>query len=506
MIPGIQLKDCEDVMIFRNPVISGYYPDPSVCKANGKYYLVTSSFHFFPGVPLFESEDLINWEQIGYCLTRKSQVPLDDAHSSGGIFAPTIRYNDGRFYMVTTNTTAGGNFYVYTDDIYGEWSEPIYVKQGGIDPSLYFEDGKAFLTSNGEDAEGVPVILQCEIDIETGEMLTESKALWTGSGGRYLEAPHIYKINCEYYLMAAEGGTEFGHMVTYARGSSVYGPFTPYEKNPVLTNRNLGGYIVQGVGHAELVEDYDGNWWLFHLGFRQIGKWLTFHHLGREVFLMPVTFDEDGWFTVGENGTTTQNVDTSKIPEHVEQRFKNVYTFENTDRDKDWRFIRSRNDENYVFGKDYIRIKCSGDTLDEPKGVPAFIGLHQKEFDFELSVKVKIADGEAGVTMYMDENHRYDLVAIKTNTGCSVFLDLNIGDIRHNENNIAVNSDVVSLRITGDALKYKFFCGNVSLGTAQTRYLSSEVAGGFTGVLIGLYAQNGESFSEFTGFRLEYKN
>ena len=138
-------------MIYHNPVLKGFYPDPSVCSYNGKYYMVCSSFQYFPGVPLFESSDLVNWKQIGYVLTRSSQVMLDKINSSGGVFAPTIRCSNGRFYMVTTNDTTHQNFYVYTDDIYGEWSEPIYVDQGGIDPSLFFEDGRTYFMSNGAD-------------------------------------------------------------------------------------------------------------------------------------------------------------------------------------------------------------------------------------------------------------------------------------------------------------------------------------------------------------------
>ena len=133
---------------YNNPVLKGFYPDPSVCFADGKYYMVNSSFQYFPGVPLFESEDLVNWTQIGHVLTRKDQVMLEKINSSGGVFAPTIRYHDGRFYMVTTNDTTHQNFYVYTDDIHGEWSDPIYVDQGGIDPSLFFEDGKTYFMSN----------------------------------------------------------------------------------------------------------------------------------------------------------------------------------------------------------------------------------------------------------------------------------------------------------------------------------------------------------------------
>ena len=207
-------------MKYVNPIIKGFYPDPSVCYANGKYYLVCSSFQYFPGVPLFESDDLVNFKQIGNVLTRKSQVELDKINSSGGVFAPTIRYNNERFYMVTTNDTTHKNFYVYTDDIYGEWSELVYVDQGGIDPSLLFDGEKVYFTSNGTDDDGEGGVCQCEIDIKTGKKLSRTKCIWKGSGGRYLESPHLYKIGEYYYLMAAEGGTEYGHMITYGRSDS----------------------------------------------------------------------------------------------------------------------------------------------------------------------------------------------------------------------------------------------------------------------------------------------
>ena len=156
--------------------------------------MVCSSFQYFPGVPLFESSDLVNWNQIGHVLTRKDQVMLDKINSSGGVFAPTIRFDGKRFYMVTTNDTTRQNFYVYTEDIYGEWSDPVFVDQGGIDPSLYFEDGRTYFMSNGTDSLGRNGVIQCEINITDGKKLTESKCIWQGSGGRYLESPHMYKI------------------------------------------------------------------------------------------------------------------------------------------------------------------------------------------------------------------------------------------------------------------------------------------------------------------------
>ncbi|WP_151737554.1 glycoside hydrolase family 43 protein ['Paenibacillus yunnanensis' Narsing Rao et al. 2020] len=495
-------------MKYNNPVVKGFYPDPSVINVNGTYFMVCSSFQYFPGVPLFKSKDLLNWTQIGHCLTRESQVQLRTVGSSGGVFAPTIRHNDGRFYMVTTNDTTRQNFYVWTDDIYGEWSEPVYVDQGGIDPDLYFEDGKTFFMSNGTDDFGVGGVVQCQIDIATGSKLSPSRSIWQGSGGRYLESPHMYKINGLYYLMAAEGGTEYGHMVTYARSTSVTGPFEPYAHNPVLTNRNLGGYELQGVGHGDLVQDEAGNWWIFHLGFRQTGRWLTYHHLGREVFLTPVTFGEDGWFTAGHNGTTLMSFETDRIPDSAVQQEKKLYTFGNTDWNLDWCYLRHPAADHYELGADSLKLKGTEVTLDAPAS-PTFIGLRQRDFDAVISCRVSLKTGEAGITLYMDENHHYDLAITKAEQGYRVIERLNIGDIKSVEHTVDLGDvNEATLVIKSANERYSFYlqseAGEILLGTAQTRYLSSEVAGGFTGVLIGLYTAGKGSEAEFSSFSCEY--
>ncbi|MEK6991673.1 MULTISPECIES: glycoside hydrolase family 43 protein [unclassified Paenibacillus] len=495
-------------MKYNNPVIKGFYPDPSVCKVEDTYYLVCSSFQYFPGVPIFESKDLINWKQIGHCLTRESQVQLGKVSSSGGVFAPTIRHHNGRFYMTTTNDTTRQNFYVWTDDIYGEWSEPIHVDQGGIDPDLYFEDGKVFFMSNGKDDNGIGGIVQCEIDIETGDKLSPSRSIWQGTGGLYSESPHMYKINGRYYLMAAEGGTEYGHMVTYARADSISGPFEAYPNNPVLTNRNLGGYELQGVGHGDLIQDNDGNWWMLHLGFRQIGQWLTYHHLGREVFLTPVTFGEDGWFTAGHNGTVLTSFETDRISSHVIQREKKTFTFENTDWNLDWCFLRHPAVENYRLEIDKAQLKGTAVSLDVPES-PTFIGIRQRDFNAEISCDVQLTSGEAGITLYMDEHHHYDLALSKEDNNYKVIERLNIGDIKSIESEVELgNVNHATLKIRASHERYSFFIHangkEIQLGTAQTRYLSSEVAGGFTGVLIGLYAFGEGSMAEFSRFTCDY--
>ncbi|UUZ93492.1 glycoside hydrolase family 43 protein [Paenibacillus sp. P25] len=284
-------------MKFNNPVIPGFYPDPSICRVEDDYYLVTSSFEYFPGVPIFHSKDLVNWRQIGHCLTTERQPPLTGAWSSGGIFAPTIRYHDGWFYMVTTNLNGVGNFYVRDQDPACPWSDPYPVAQDGIDPSLLFDDdGRVYFQSSrsGDQGDG---IYQCEIEIATGRQLTDSRLIWKGTGGAYPEAPHLYKINGLYYLMIAEGGTEFGHMATIARSKEPYGPFEPYPYNPILSHRSLRSAI-HATGHADLVQTRDGGWWAVCLGIRPPSYPMR-HHLGRETFLAPVTWTDDGWPIIG---------------------------------------------------------------------------------------------------------------------------------------------------------------------------------------------------------------
>lgn len=498
-------------MEYKNPIIRGFYPDPSVCRANGKYYLVCSTMHFFPSIPVFESEDLINWNQIGWCLTRKSQINLEGVPSSGGIFAPTIRFYRGRFYVVTTDDSRHRNFYVYTDNIYGEWSEPVEVKQGGIDPSLFFEEEKVYFTSNGRDKDNIPCIYQCEIDIDSGEKLTESRIIWKGSGGRLIEGPHLYKIGDYYYLLAAEGGTEYGHMVTYARASSPYGPFIGYKNNPVLTNRNLGDDEIQGIGHGDLLQDWDGSWWMIHLGFRQIALWRQYHNLGREVFLMPVRWNKDGWFTIGNRGITEKNVNVSWIEKEVEQRQYNTIDFSHEDWNKQWSFIRNPEKERYQFAANYLKLCGSTISLNEP-GTPTFVGIRQQEFACILEVDIEILSGEAGVSIYMDEKHHYDIAARLQGGKLEYISRICIGGIIE-EINAYGTGDRKTVRIEIRSSRDKYILqikenNRVCLEKEmESKYLSSEVAGGFTGVLFGLYAYNEDDdkqWCEFKNFRLQW--
>ncbi|WP_342746144.1 glycoside hydrolase family 43 protein [Paenibacillus donghaensis] len=266
---------------YSNPILPGFYPDPSITRAGDDFYLVCSSFEYFPGVPIFHSRDLIHWTQIGHVLDRMSQLDIRGCKSSGGIFAPTIRYYDGMFYMITTDVGGRGNFYVTAADPAGPWSDPISIPYGGIDPSLMFDDdGRVYVTTQ-QGADYDSHAIQYEIDVATGEALTEPVVIWTGDGGPWTEGPHLYKINGIYYIMTASGGTAKEHREIIGRSSSPYGPFERLP-HPILTHKDTESPI-QYLGHADLIEDNNGDWWAVFLGVRLVDSKYTV--LGRETFL-----------------------------------------------------------------------------------------------------------------------------------------------------------------------------------------------------------------------------
>lgn len=502
-------------MICKNPIIKGFYPAPSVCSAGGKYYMVCSSFQYFPSIPLFESEDLVNWKQIGYVLSRREQVELDKINSSGGIISATIRCHAGRFYVVAHHDTINKNFYVYTDDINGSWSDPVYVDQGGVDPSLYFEKNRCYFMSNGEDDSGVGGAVQCEINIETGEKLSESKCIWQGIGGRFLESPKVYKIGKWYYLLAAEGGTDYSHMITCARSRSLWGRYSRNPNNPVLSNRNKVPHIIQGISKGELVQDAEGNWFIFCLGFRQIQLWMPFHNLGCEVFIAPVKFGEDDWLTAGSDGTVDDSYEFGFDTFQTENK---RFTFDNTVWNIDWCYMREPDEKKYVLSEDKAVLIGSDITLNDADS-PTFLALRQKEFNFNMQAFVKLTpdeensgECEAGFTVYMCENEHYEVSVRKRpdNEEYEAVLRLNIGGIKHIQKIIPIKSDNVKLIVKGDNFSYSFFFKNEDdvvgtlLGYGYTKYLTSEVSGGSTGVMLGMYA-TGKGSGEFTEFELEYR-
>lgn len=497
-------------MKYSNPILPGFYPDPSICKHKDKYYMVHSTFQYFPGVTLFESVDLINFNQIGHVLTRESQLPLEEAGPSGGIFAPTIRVHNDRFYMVTTNVSTGGNFYVYTDDIYGEWSEPIYIDQDGIDPSFYFEGDTCYFMSNGTDDDGNAGVTQCEIDIETGKIISKRRVIWTGTGGRYLEGPHLYKIGDKYCLLAAEGGTEYGHMIIAAYGDTPYGPFEGVSNNPILTNRNLGGYEIQGCGHGDFVEGPNGEYYMVHLAFRQTDRWMMYHTTGRETYLVGVKFEEDK-ILCGDKGTTRLEMEIDDKVAKKQNSFNFEKTFTSLGFENEWVYLRKPNSDNYVFNRNEWILKGCTDSLDDSTGKPTFIATRQLQMEGFVTVNLSIREGEAGVTIYMDNDHHYDIALVKEENDYYAVLRTTIGNAKAFLGSVLLSREEVlkgvSLNVLMKPLEYEFYVDNRELGylgKMQSRYLSTEVAGGFTGVMIGLYSLEG-SEGRFRDFSYKYE-
>ena len=294
---------------YRNPVISGFNPDPSVCRVGDDFYLVTSSFGYFPGVPVYHSKDLINWKHINYCLKTEKQLRLHETSIQAGVWAPTLRYHKGTFYMVTTCNRK--NFYVTTKDPHGDWSDPVFLDIEGYDPSFLFANDSLYLTWANQNA-----VFQCVIDPETGELITPSKNIFHKGSFHGTEGPHVYQIGGYYYLSVAHDGTDLGHRQSFFRSTSVWGPWEDHPENPVLKNYLNRLTIVQATGHADIVEARDGSWWMVHLGIRNFGGMTEqFANLGRETFLMPLNWEAD-WPVVYNNGYSKQLVSAKTLTPH----------------------------------------------------------------------------------------------------------------------------------------------------------------------------------------------
>ncbi len=492
-------------MHFTNPILPGFYPDPSICRVGGDYFLVNSSFEYFPGVPIFHSRDLRHWRQIGHCLTRPSQLPLQGVGASGGIFAPTIRHHDGVFYMITTNVSAGGNFIVSTRDPFGDWSEPIWVAQGGIDPSLCFDDGHVYLTSTGQGPDPqdpsriVSGIQQSEIDVATGRLLTEPRLIWAGTGGSYPEGPHLYRIGDWYALMIAEGGTEFGHTEVVARSRSPWGPWEPCPHNPILTHRSTGEPI-QATGHADLVEAADGTWWMVCLGFRPVGLTRT-HHLGRETFLAPVVWDDDGWPRVGDGGRVALEMEAPRLTSVTWEAEPHRDDFDSLELRPTWNFMGNPAPADWSLSERAGSLTLHGNaaTLDYGPGV-AFLGRRQQHFKCDVATELDFAPDhpgqEAGLTVWMNARHHAALRLSRVDGQRVLSVRRRVGTLATVIGQRPAPAGPIRLiaRAQRSLIELGFLTHEgepIILDAFETRYLSSEVAGGFTGVYFALYASNG---------------
>ncbi|MCD8029739.1 MAG: glycoside hydrolase family 43 protein [Bacteroides sp.] len=499
LLTGLTQLQAQATSGYQNPVLRGFNPDPSVCRVGEDYYLVTSSFEYFPGLPVYHSKDLIHWQQIGHCLTRESQLPLHDAPPSGGLFAPSLRYRDGVFYVICTNVSAGGNFFCTATDPAGPWSEPIWVDIDSIDPDIFWdEDGKTYFVTQGN--EGIRVT---EIDLNTGKTLAPERLVWGGIGGRYPEAPHIYKKDGYYYLLLGEGGTEYAHSATIGRSRHIYGPYESCPLNPILThcNRIAQANPIQGVGHADFIQAADGSWWTVFLGFRTLAPYQNFHILGRETFLAPVDWPEGGWPQINGNGTVSLEMNVPTLPQYPVEK-KPVRTgFDTETLGLEWNYLRNPIPENYSLTdrKGSLRISASPYTLNETKPV-SFVGRRQTEFYFDAATRLTLLSDteneEAGLTVIQNNQHHYEVLIRRKEKGYAAQLRVKIGSLSYVAAEQPIPGNEALLRIEGNPMQYTFFMGDpgtgtyTELGKMDTRYLSKEVADGFTGVMIGMYASS----------------
>lgn len=493
-------------MKYNNPILPGFHPDPSVCRVGDDYYMVTSSFEYFPCIPVFHSTDLVNWEPIGHCITRNSQLTLmQGVPNYTGIYAPTIRYHDGIFYVITTNVSYtpipgqdGQNFIVWTKDPYGDWSDPIWLDCPGIDPSLLFDkDGKVYYcgTDNG--------IYLCELDSHTLKRTSERQYIWHGTGGCCPEGPHLYHIDDWYYLLISEGGTELCHMITMARSKSIHGPYEPCPRNPILSNRSLP-QAIKATGHADIFQDQNGNWWTVCLGIRPISYPFR-HNLGRETMLIPMFWNTDGWPVMGNNGAVEETIDTCHLPliigQECTQLNSSAYIVDNFDNpvlNHEWNFIYNPVSSLWKLDANGTGLILRGNatSLSEPRSI-AWIGRRQEHHICTATTKLHFKPEqeleEAGLTIYMNNKHHYEIALSRiNNTPCLIFRR-QIGTLVKIENIVTCAHDVVYLRMEANKENYTFSYSfddtkYIVIGQGETQYITTEVGGAFTGNYIGMYA------------------
>ena len=494
---------------YRNPVIPGFFPDPSVCRVGEDFYLAASSFEYFPGVPLFHSRDLVNWTPVGHALTRKSQLNLDGVACSDGIFAPTLRWHDGRFYLVTTNVWGGGgNFYVWAEDIRGPWSEPVWLDRDWFDPSLFFdEDGRCYYTRRNGHA-----IVQSELDVRAGRLIGEMREIarpWVSLDG---EGPHLYKVDGRYYLMTAEGGTGFGHMVCIGRADTPWGPFEPCPANPILSHARQTTTRVRYTGHGDLVEAADGTWWMVFLATRhapQNGACL--HHLGRETFLAPVRW-VDGWPLVNEGRLIGLEMEVASLPGGGAEMVSWPLPAEERDEfgaawpGPEWAFIRNPAAGMWdtATRPGWLRLRGQAAGLDDV-GAPAFAGRRLDAPGFSARVRLACEprhEGEAAGLTLLLSNAFHAEVGVRWRAGAREwFVRRRAGDMVMDAWSAPLERDgAVELEIAGDWAGMRFVADGREVARAERRFFCTEVAGGWTGCFVGVFAEGEGVEADFTAW------
>lgn len=504
---------------YTNPILAGFYPDPSICRVGNDYYLVTSSFAYYPGLPIFHSTDLVNWKQIGHAMNRPEQLPLLGAGVSRGLFAPAIRYHKGLYYIVCTLVDKGGNFVITAKDPAGPWSNPVWLKNlDGIDPSLFFDDesGKAFVVYNSIPPDnkslwnGHRTIRMRSLDMNNLQAGNDEKILVNGGTDTakhpvWIEAPHIYKINGWYYLLCAEGGTGFNHSEVVFRSKTVDGPYVSYEGNPILTQRHLNPNRkdpITTTGHADLVQTPAGDWYAVFLGCRPYED--DYYNIGRETFLAPVRW-KDGWPVIAEGEETVSYHYPLPYPStKPANAFSGNFTYTND-------FTSPKLDDRFVFlrtvtepwyntteRKGSLSIRLRPQTV-SGSGNPSFVGFrqsHQQCVATTTLIFSPAAENEkAGLVLFQNEHHFYYLCRSRENNKpvVQLYQSTNGEEMQLLASRpLPANATTVSLRIEpkGAAVDFSYAVGKkwmVLKQNVDAKFLSTKVAGGFVGCTFGLY-------------------
>jgi xylan 1,4-beta-xylosidase len=517
-------------MTFHNPILPGFYPDPSICRVGEDYFLVTSTFEYFPGLPIFHSRDLVHWRQLGHVINRPSQLSLDGLQPSKGLYAPTIRYHAGTFYVINTlvpnakdPTPPYGNFIVTATDPAGAWSDPYWLNDApGIDPSLLFDnDGRAWYTGNrvppsGENYPGHREIWLQELDLNAMQLTGPKYALWDGAakGAIYPEAPHLYNINGTYYLMIAEGGTDAYHAVTIARSETITGPYVSCGRNPILTHRDRGFFsAIAATGHAELVQTQNGEWWLVALGVRPYSEPFEpgyYYNLGRETFLAPVSWEIDGWPVVnpGQGGIDLESP-LPDLPAHPWPVAPTCDEFDAAELAHYWNVLRTPRDRFWSLTErpSHLRLRLRPEMLSEWAN-PSFVGRRQQHMDFVAQAVMDFVpdnDNEcAGMVVLQNSDYHFRFVVSRANGMRVIRL---VKRQKGEESTLAerpLAQEHNYLKVEAQGQAYSFFVSTDGkqwdpvAKKVDGRILSTTVAGGFVGAYIGLYASSNGHSSQTT--------
>ena len=506
---------------FQNPLKSGFYPDPSICRVGDDYYMVTSSFVYFPGLPIFHSKDLVHWEQIGHGIHSPEQLDYKNCETSLGLWAPSIRYHDGTFYIINTFISEGrearrDNYIITAKDPAGPWSKACFVEGAdGIDSSLFFDDD-ARMYYAGNYIVSDPVyeshhgIYLCELGPETFQFKGERTVIWNGlkSRSKWIEAPHIYKHDGWYYLIVAEGGTFTNHSVMMARCRTIDGDYEICPRNPIVSHRHMSLMSeISVVGHADIVETQRGEWWMVLLGVRPYDGFGEPHfNLGRETFMVPVVWESDGWLRVdNDNGTVNSEERLPDLPVYLAAPSFFSDNFESDRLDMRWNTIHPAAEPFWSLTErpGCLRLFLKEEVLHEIC-TPAFIGRRQQHKNFRMQFAMDFQPTnpceEAGAALVQDDRYHYTFT-VGLKNGSRV---LTLTEVKNHVRTVLAETPLekdgrIYLTVAATPEGYHFYYGysdqefRLLCKNVDPTLLSSLVNEGFTGAYIGMYATSNHS-------------